>query len=564
MTPKKNKGASKAGQGNAKQQQPIASTPTASTSDPEPTSKPPSPAEAKTVREHAWAVYYETNPWAWAYETRGLSRMSAAEVQGWTLQKQIQAHGRVEQTSPTKRAQKDLYRAASELGVPWRSAPRPHDGQWGTDWRGRDRGDYSLEQWRAFEEKQRRLLELKKQSQRFKDVRDAHARGKRDWRTGEVYAFDQEKENADERKRREEMADLNQDLYGAKMASYALDPDWDDVTPIPQVEPEGALAAIAYPDDYSESMGYLRAVMAANEQSKRCLKLTEHIISMNPAHYTVWLYRFELVKALDIPIPDELAWLNGVSLQHLKNYQIWHHRQQLMEHYVPSLISSSSTTDEAAAAGGEKKAKANPALVQLATSERRFLQRMLDEDTKNYHVWTYRQYLIRKVGGWGLAELSSAAAMIDGDVRNNSAWSHRFFLVFSDPAHTSEPARLGARTPDPALPASVIDREVDYAQKKIRDAPQNQSPWNYLRGVLAKAARPLGSVKAFAEEFVHDLGKGEDEEKVASSHALDLLADIAKEEGDREKARLCLERLADKWDPIRKGYWAYRVRLLDS
>jgi protein farnesyltransferase/geranylgeranyltransferase type-1 subunit alpha len=70
---------------------------------------------------------------------------------------------------------------------------------------------------------------------------------------------------------------------------YHDDETWADVEPLPQ--DDGGLhplAAIAYTDEYSEAMGYLRAVMAQSEFSKRVLGLTEHIISMNPAHYTVW------------------------------------------------------------------------------------------------------------------------------------------------------------------------------------------------------------------------------------------------------------------------------------
>ena len=36
--------------------------------------------------------------------------------------------------------------------------------------------------------------------------------------------------------------------------SLAQDPTWDDVIPIPQNEAEGALAQIAYPEDYAEGM----------------------------------------------------------------------------------------------------------------------------------------------------------------------------------------------------------------------------------------------------------------------------------------------------------------------
>jgi len=70
---------------------------------------------------------------------------------------------------------------------------------------------------------------------------------------------------------------------------YHDDDAWQDIEPLPQ--DDGGLhplAAIAYTEEYSEAMGYLRAVMAKNEFSQRVMGLTEHIISMNPAHYTVW------------------------------------------------------------------------------------------------------------------------------------------------------------------------------------------------------------------------------------------------------------------------------------
>jgi protein farnesyltransferase/geranylgeranyltransferase type-1 subunit alpha len=75
-----------------------------------------------------------------------------------------------------------------------------------------------------------------------------------------------------------------------KMPKYYDDDEaWADIEPLPQ--DDGGLhplAAIAYTEEYSQAMGYLRAVMAKNEFSERVLALTEHIISMNPAHYTVW------------------------------------------------------------------------------------------------------------------------------------------------------------------------------------------------------------------------------------------------------------------------------------
>jgi len=74
--------------------------------------------------------------------------------------------------------------------------------------------------------------------------------------------------------------------------TYSSDPEWASVQSIPLNDGSETgtmpLATIAYSEEYLEAMSYLRAVMAANEMSERAFKLTEDIIFMNPAHYTVW------------------------------------------------------------------------------------------------------------------------------------------------------------------------------------------------------------------------------------------------------------------------------------
>ena len=104
----------------------------------------------------------------------------------------------------------------------------------------------------------------------------------------------------------------------------------------------------------------------------------------------------------------------------------------------------------------------------------------------------------------------------------------------------------------------IVEREMEFAKEKIRLAPQNQSPWNYLRGVVKKREGGLGVLKAFAEEFA-DVGREDD---VRSSHALDLLADVYAEEREKERAGKALELLARRYDPIRRNYWNYRRSLL--
>jgi protein farnesyltransferase/geranylgeranyltransferase type-1 subunit alpha len=180
---------------------------------------------------------------------------------------------------------------------------------------------------------------------------------------------------------------------------------------------------------------------------------------------------------------------------------------------------------------------------------------MFAKDAKNYHVWSYRQWLVRHFSLWD-SELPYLEKLLQEDVRNNSAWNHRWFVVFGryDTPNTGSDRAATGQGLDP----EVIKREIDYTKSSILLAPQNQSPWNYLRGVLKRQGRGLGDLKGFAQQFA-DLDK---EDEVRSSHALDFLADLYAEQKEQQQAGKALELLARRYDPIRKNYWNYRRGLL--
>lgn len=115
----------------------------------------------------------------------------------------------------------------------------------------------------------------------------------------------------------------------------------------------------------------------------------------------------------------EIEWLNPTALQHLKNYQIWNHRQTIVDK------------------------------LNSPDGEIQFIDAMLERDTKNYHVWSYRQWLVKRFGLWDKGELESLEAILKEDVRNNSAWNHRWFVVFG---HDQEAA---------AKDEAIIKRELE-------------------------------------------------------------------------------------------------------
>lgn len=339
------------------------------------------------------------------------------------------------------------------------------------------------------------------------------------------------------------------------MGKYAQDPLYADIIPLPTDE-GGAhpLAAIAYTEQYEETSSYLRAVMAANEKSPRVLDLTADLIAMNPAHYTVWLYRAATLLALSKDasknesesengsgsndhLRHELSWLNRTALSNLKNYQIWHHRTTL----VDALDSSEG--------------------------ERAFMDRMFALDAKNYHVWSYRQWLVRRFDWFADPdELAFTTRMLRADVRNNSVWNHRWFVVngssssssSSFPSSSSSPSSQRGVEVGVKNDASIRQREIAFAQDAIRAAPQNESAWNYLRAIYRATQTSLADLDAFVREFV-----GDDGAPVRSSHALEVWSEIlACDEKTRGRAGEVLDRLGAEYDPLRANYWAYRKSLL--
>lgn len=72
------------------------------------------------------------------------------------------------------------------------------------------------------------------------------------------------------------------------------------------------------------------------------------------------LYRAKTLFALGKDLVEERDFLNDMATRHQKNYQIWHHRQLIMER------------------------------IGDPTGETEFTAKMFEKDCKNYHVWSYR------------------------------------------------------------------------------------------------------------------------------------------------------------------------------
>ena len=62
---------------------------------------------------------------------------------------------------------------------------------------------------------------------------------------------------------------------------------------------------------------------------------------------------------------------------------------------------------------------------------------VLQDDSKNYHAWQHRQWVVRNYSLWQ-GELGYVDKLLLKDLRNNSAWNHRYFVVANTDGFSSE------------------------------------------------------------------------------------------------------------------------------
>ncbi|GMR48672.1 hypothetical protein PMAYCL1PPCAC_18867, partial [Pristionchus mayeri] len=308
------------------------------------------------------------------------------------------------------------------------------------------------------------------------------------------------------------------------------DPEWSDVTPIYESAEERAAVKIMYDEEFRDCFGYLRAILQSGEKSERVMKLIDTCIQKNAANYTLWQYRRECLKALNIDKKKELKFLDEVILENPKNYQVWHHRRAIVE----------SLGD--------------------VSGELAFTQEVLDDESKNYHAWQHRQWCVRRFELPAQPELDYSLKLIMEDPRNNSAWNYRYFIL----------QRAGRLTDK-----NTIDTETNMALQLACKLPNNESVWNYLTGILAEdglESRPelIATVKKVYEETEKD---------ARSFHMLAFLVEVLLErmggvkKDEKEGAQVVMESAEEAkklleeltvLDPVRTNYWNHQRMLVES
>jgi len=291
--------------------------------------------------------------------------------------------------------------------------------------------------------------------------------------------------------------------------------EWKDIKPLQVDEGPQPICSIAYTPQFSETMDYFRAILHADERSERALAITKEVIELNAANYTAWYFRRLVLEALKKDWKNEIAFLSRIGAKNPKNYQIWHHRR-----YVVEKLNNFS-------------------------QELKFTADQIDQDSKNYHAWAHRQWVVQTTQKWD-DELSYVDYLLHQDFRNNSAWNQRYFSI----------------THNKTIPITpeIRNREIEYSFDWIKKAPNNQSPWTYLKGLfINEKISDHPELKKLCLEFR--------EKFVTSPHVASLLLDIYESDGTQESIHKAVElctALETSLDSIHRKYWIYRRQNLPS
>ena len=234
-------------------------------------------------------------------------------------------------------------------------------------------------------------------------------------------------------------------------------------------------------------------------------------------------YRYETLIALSAPLAPELTLMDELTVKFLKTYQVWHHRRLLVT------------------------------ITRKAKQELAFIQKGLQVDEKNYHTWSYRQWILAHFGGssrstgttsnenqldnnlWD-GELDFIEKMLISDIRNNSAWHHRFFVVWACGIREGEEDR-----------AHIFKRELTYVKHSISIVPNNPAAWNYLRGILQHNSRPFSSIKDFINLYTTIPSSSSSSSPGSDRNVVDL-DNPPPAEGAELPVPAAIEFMADIWE----------------
>ena len=196
---------------------------------------------------------------------------------------------------------------------------------------------------------------------------------------------------------------------------------------------------------------------------------------------------------------DELEFIRALTIEAPKNYQLWQHRQIIVERM---------------------------ASVEVAAMDLEATKFQLSLDNKNIHCWQYRQWLLRHFNLPFEMELEYTEELLKSDVYNNSAWNHRYFLI-----------KNGIK-----FKIEDIEKILLFLNGSNED---NECFWNYLAALINDFPLLL-SIESVIYKLTEIVGSPEQTENYLYLRFLSRF--------NLENHEIICERLKDL-HPINRAYW---------
>jgi len=211
---------------------------------------------------------------------------------------------------------------------------------------------------------------------------------------------------------------------------------------------------------YKELNSFVLSQKAARVYNEEMLSKCDKVLSINSEHYTVWNYRREIVLHLFETefkaskedqarlLNEELSTISKTLKRNPKSYSGFHHRVWCIEHDELHTIDLRKELD--------------------------LCSNFLALDSRNFHCWDYRRFIVSKAGIKLKEELKYSRQLIEQNFSNYSAWHYRSTLI---PLICKENRKKLRKR---------INSELEFVKNAFYTEPNDQSAWLYHRWLLGK------------------------------------------------------------------------------
>lgn len=182
---------------------------------------------------------------------------------------------------------------------------------------------------------------------------------------------------------------------------------------------------------------------------------TSALLEKNPEFNAIWNYRRDITSNLSSELEisfwnKELAFVMLQLKKYPKVYWIWNHRLWVLEHYP---------TD----------------LPKIWQTELAVVNKLLEQDARNYHGWHYRRIVVGKIENitnksLDKEEFEYTTNKINNNISNYSAWHQRVQIV----SRMFQKGEIGNQR-------KYIQTEISYIINAIFTDAEDQSVWFYIK-----------------------------------------------------------------------------------